>query len=77
MRTQNKYFINSTLENLEAELDPRAFFRVNRQFLVGYQAIAAVHSFFNGKLKIYLRGLNIEIIISKERAASFKIWLDR
>ncbi len=72
-----KHVINSTLENLEMELNPHTFFRVNRQYLISYAAIAAVHSFFNGKLKIYLRGSNEEVIISKEKAASFKIWLDR
>jgi len=76
-REQKKHAVDSTLENLETELDPRAFFRVNRQFLVSYPAIAAVHSFFNGKLRIYVRGSNEEIIISRERAASFKAWLDR
>lgn len=76
-REQKKHAIDSTLENIEMELDPRTFFRVNRQFLVSYPAIAAVHSFFNGKLKAYVRGSNEEIIISRERAAGFKDWLDR
>jgi DNA-binding LytR/AlgR family response regulator len=76
-REQKKHTVDSTLENLETELDPRTFFRVNRQFLVSYPAIAAVHSFFNGKLKIYLRGYNEEVIVSRERATSLKAWLDR
>jgi two-component system response regulator LytT len=53
------------------------FFRANRQYVVSYPAIAAVHSFFNGKLKIYLRELDEEVIISRERATSFKAWMDR
>jgi two-component system LytT family response regulator len=76
-REQKKHATDSTLENLEEELDPRTFFRVNRQFLVSYPAIAAVHSFFNGKLKMYLRGLTVEIIVSRERAGAVKKWLDR
>jgi len=76
-REQKKHIVDSTLETLEAELDPRIFFRANRQYVVSYPAIAAVHSFFNGKLKIYLRGSNEEVIISRERAASVKAWLDR
>jgi two-component system, LytTR family, response regulator LytT len=76
-RDQKKHVIDYTIEKLEEELDPRVFFRVNRQYLVSYPAIAAVHSFFNGKLKIFLRGFIEEIIISRERAASFKEWLDR
>ena len=37
-----KHVINSTLENLEMEVNPRTFFRVNRQYLISYPAIAAV-----------------------------------
>ena len=74
---RKKHIIDLTLEALERELDPRTFFRVNRQYIIGYPSIAAVHSFFNGKLKIYVRGSNEEIIISRERAASFKDWLNR
>jgi two-component system response regulator LytT len=77
MREQKKHVVDFTLEHLETELDPRVFFRVNRQFLVSYPAIAAVHSMFNGKLKIYLRDSNEEVIVSRERAARFKAWLDR
>jgi hypothetical protein len=39
--------------------------------------LPAVHTFFNGKLKIRLRGSEDEIIVSKERAAVFKKWLDK
>jgi DNA-binding LytR/AlgR family response regulator len=76
-RDQKKHHVDFTLEHLEEELDPRTFFRVNRQFIISYPSIAAVHSFFNGKLKIFVRSSDEEIVISRERAAPFKAWLDR
>ncbi len=76
-RELKKHVFDSTLERIEAELDPETFFRANRQYLVAYPAIASVHSYFNGKLKIFLRGLKEEIIISRERAGEFKEWLNR
>ncbi len=76
-RDQKRHLVSYTLEQLEDELDPQLFFRVNRQFLVSYRSIAAIHSHFNGKLKIYLRGSDEEVIISRERAAGFKAWMDR
>jgi len=72
-----KHAINDALEDLENELDPSLFFRVNRQYLVAYRSIAAVHSFFSGKLRAYLRGSSEEVMVSRERAVKFKQWLDR
>jgi two-component system response regulator LytT len=64
------------LEKIEGEIDPKQFFRVNRQFLVSYSSVASVHTFFNGKLKIHLRGSDSEVIISKEKSGPFKEWLN-
>lgn len=71
-----RYLFDSPLDKLENELDPRQFFRVNRQFIVSLHAIAGVHTYFNGKLKIYLRGTDTEIVISREKASAFKQWLN-
>jgi len=70
-----RYPVESTLEKLESELDPSMFFRANRQFIVSYESIAAVHAFFNGKLKVHLRPANAECVISREKAHSFRSWL--
>jgi len=70
-----RYPFEATLEKLETELDPSRFFRANRQFIVSYESIAAVHAFFNGKLKVHLRPGNAECVISREKASSFRTWL--
>jgi two-component system, LytTR family, response regulator LytT len=67
-----------TLEELETELDPRIFFRANRQFIIHIDSIQSIHHFFNGKLKVII-GLqeSVEIIISKDKAGLFKHWLNQ
>lgn len=73
----NKQFIiPQTLDELEAKLDPRLFFRVNRQFIVAADAIRKVHNYFNFKLKLEIRpDPGTEIIVSRARTAEFKLWL--
>ena len=69
--------IPQTLEKLERELDPKVFFRANRQFIIHIDSIKEVHNHFNSKLKIELKlESHAEIIISREKAPSFKTWMD-
>jgi DNA-binding LytR/AlgR family response regulator len=41
-----------TMEELEEQLNPKDFFRANRQFIIHVDAIEQIHNYFNGKLKI-------------------------
>jgi two-component system response regulator LytT len=71
-----QYIIPQTLDELESKLDPRLFFRVNRQFIVAADAIKKVHNYFNFKLKLEIKpDPGIEIIVSRARTAEFKSWL--
>ncbi|MFV0529811.1 MAG: LytR/AlgR family response regulator transcription factor [Flavobacteriales bacterium] len=66
-----------TLEKLEQQLDPKLFFRANRQYIIHMDAIQKVHNHFNGKLKIELKkNTGTEVLISREKASVFKAWLD-
>lgn len=69
--------VSNTLEVLVQELDPKDFFRVNRQYIVHMDAIQKVHNFFNGKLKLNLRNYpNEGITVSRNKAPEFKAWMD-
>lgn len=73
----NEEVLPQTLEELEQQLDPRLFFRVNRQFIVQIDAIKQIHNYFNGKLKIELKkSAAVEIIVSREKAVAIKLWMD-
>lgn len=69
--------LSQTLEELEQQLDPKLFFRINRQFIVHIDAIKHIHNYFNGKLKIELkRNPDAEIIASRDKAMAIKAWMD-
>ncbi|MCE1189916.1 MAG: LytTR family DNA-binding domain-containing protein [Ignavibacteria bacterium] len=72
-----KYFLDYTLEELEEQLNPGAFFRVNRQFILNIDAIVNIHSFFSGKLKVQINPKpDDDIIVSRLKAKEFKDWLE-
>lgn len=67
-----------TMDELEEQLDPEIFFRANRQHIIHVESIKSIHNYFNGKLKVILnQKTDTEIFISREKASSFKHWLDR
>lgn len=73
-----QYILQLTLDDLEEELDPDSFFRVNRQFIVRIDSISAIQNMSNGKLNVILKcDANKTIIVSREKAGLFKRWLDR
>jgi len=69
------YIVDYTLDELSQQLDPEKFFRANRQFIVNFPSIKAVHKWYKGKLKLdtYL-STDDEITISAERSSQFKEW---
>lgn len=70
--------IDFSLDKLTALLDPREFFRVSRQFLVGFQSIQTVHTFYKGKFKLDLHPkAKVEAFVSGDRMTEFKEWLGR
>ncbi|WP_185212255.1 LytR/AlgR family response regulator transcription factor [Sphingobacterium mizutaii] len=67
-----------TLEELEEQLDPDYFFRVNRQFIIHIDSIDSIQKYFNEKAKIVLkRNKDTEVIVSRIKMPQFKLWLDR
>lgn len=68
--------IDKRLDEIEAEVDSKLFFRANRQFILNYNHIEKVHAWFSGKLKVQVQPAAYEdIIVSRLRAADFKKWL--
>jgi DNA-binding LytR/AlgR family response regulator len=69
--------VDNTLEELEKNLDPAMFFRVNRQFIVNISAINDIIHYSNSRLKLKLLIASDEVIIvSREKVAAFKEWLN-
>ena len=77
-RAGQKYLVEYTMEEIEAMLDPRDWFRVSRQFLVSVPSVAEIHPFFNNRLKLYLTPKEPEeVTVSRERVSDFKVWLGK
>jgi len=71
------YLLDTTLELLENELEPRTFFRINRKFFVNIHAIKDMVSYTNSRLQIKLNSFNDdEVIVARERVKDFKDWLE-
>ena len=72
------YVITHTMEQLEEDLNPRDFYRINRQFILQRNSIKRIDYYFNGKLKIktepHFEG---DLIVSKAKASDFKKWLNQ
>ncbi|WP_461146423.1 LytR/AlgR family response regulator transcription factor [Spirosoma pulveris] len=77
-RTNQKFSLDYTLDELEAMLDPAQFFRANRQFIVAIDTVQQIHPYFNNKLKLTLRPTpDEEVLVSRERATDFKRWMGK
>jgi DNA-binding LytR/AlgR family response regulator len=75
----NRFIINTTMEKLEIELNPKNFFRLNRKIIINADAIEQVKPYHSNRLKLQVKGIvaHEEIIISRERVAEFKHWADQ
>ena len=70
------YLLDTTLEQLEDELEPHKFFRISRKFYVNVNAIKDMVSYTNSRLQIKLNSYNEqEVIVARERVKDFKEWL--
>ena len=71
-----KYIVDYSLDELEASLPPKEFFRVNRQYILSNSCIAGIHTWFNQKLKVDVSPPTGEpIVISRDKAPAFREWM--
>ena len=69
------YYLNQTLDEIMAQLDPEVFFRANRQFIISRYAVRDLSVWFGNKLAVNLIvSVPEKIIVSKARVGEFKSW---
>jgi len=76
---EGKRFITDfrSLDEVEELVNPKLFYRVNRQHLVHLPCIESFRGDDTGKLTLKLRGIKTsELFVSKEKASEFKKWFD-
>lgn len=73
------YPLDKSLDQMESELNPRDFFRINRQFIVHINSIGNMSVVSKSRVKIELIPpfQHDEVIASTEKSPAFKEWLKR
>jgi two-component system response regulator LytT len=73
-----KYLLENNLSQLEEQLQPEDFYRINRHLIVNIEAVKKVHTWLGGRLKVELPfDTKQETVVSRERVNGFKEWLGR
>jgi two-component system LytT family response regulator len=69
------YYENSSLDEIQRQIDPVKLFRANRQFIIAHKAIKDIAVWFDSKLSVNLTvAIPEKIIVSRTRASEFKAW---
>jgi DNA-binding LytR/AlgR family response regulator len=77
-RAGKRYSMDESLDEIEGQLNPHDFFRINRQFISYIGSITSVHKYFNLKLKLRITpSTDLEVIVSRDRSVAFKEWLNQ
>jgi two-component system LytT family response regulator len=63
--------IPRTLNYLESRLDPKTFFRANRQQIINLKWVERIEPWFSGSIKIYMKGGH-EVDVSRRQTQRFK-----
>jgi len=75
---RNKHIIDYKMDELESIVNPDQFFRINRKMIIGIGSLVTIDNYFNSRYKLKLNPtFSDEVIVSRERCAGFKNWLDR
>lgn len=71
-----KFILDLSLAEIEKQLDPAQFYRVNRKYLVHLSAIKKIKTYPKSKLQVEVEpAVSEDIVISQENAAAFKGWM--
>lgn len=69
--------LDYSLEQMEKMLNRSLFFRINRKMIIQVDAIKKINTYYNSRLALQLSPpADEDIIISRERVAFFKNWLE-
>jgi len=72
----SKFILDQSLTDIERQLDPEFFYRVNRKYLVNMSAIQRIKTYPKSKLLLELQpAVGEEVVISQENVTAFKEWM--
>jgi DNA-binding LytR/AlgR family response regulator len=74
---RQEYFVNYSLEQIQNLLPEKQFYRLNRQYLINFNAVREVEHYFARKLLVNpVVPVKDKLIVSKEKVTEFLLWLD-
>lgn len=75
LQSSETFIFQQTLDELAELLNPRQFFRANRQYIIAHRAVVGVSLWFGGRMVLQLTPpTNEKVIISKARVPAFREW---
>lgn len=73
-----EHIIDFSLDNLCSQVDPRKFYRANRQYIVNIEAIRKVETYTHGKAIIRIEPTPHDLItVSRDRVPEFREWMNQ
>lgn len=77
-KDNHRYPVDFSLDKLSLMLDPKEFYRINRQMTVKLPAIENIHVFSKGRIKLDLAPpMKEDVFVSLDKVVEFKEWLGK
>jgi len=73
------YGVDYSLEQLQGMLDPRKYYRINRNCIINIDSIILMYSYSSSRLQLTLRNSEKSdlFVVSRDKVADFKRWIDK
>ena len=74
--SNQEYVLDTTLEEVESQVDPRRFFRANRQVLFARDSLVALEPYYTGRMVVHVNpATREEVIVPKPRVTELRQWI--
>ena len=74
---KQEYMVNYSLDQIQNLVTDKQFFRLNRQYLINFNAVKEVEHYFARKMLVNtVIPAKDKLIVSKEKVTEFLSWLD-
>jgi len=77
--TDRDYLIDYSLDYIQKAIDPKQFFRINRNCLISIHAVSDITGYSTSRLKINLNSPKPidDLIVSRDKVNEFKTWIGK
>lgn len=77
-KSNKRYIVDYSLDQLMGFLDPEGFFRANRSYIISLNSIGKISKYFNSRLHLELDpATDDQVLISRVKVPEFMEWMDK